>query len=157
MEELEVLLLMLLMLLVLLMLLMVLMVEVVGAQVVEGQVILLPLPWDWPGWTALAAQVSQANFVAEECRAETGNRAGRTWRCILQAAAQQRRRPLLKAWVTHANMGTELTHCYSPQCLLLVNLWFIGFPRFQMQTYIARQRLWRTPVPNGMHHVMALI
>ena len=113
MEELEVLLLMLLMLLVLLMLLMVLMVEVVGAQVVEGQVILLPLPWDWPGWTALAAQVSQANFVAEECRAETGNRAGRTWRCILQAAAQQRRRPLpLNAWAPRYRPTNKLTHIH---------------------------------------------
>ena len=69
-EELEVL---------VLMALMVDVVDVVGAQVVEAQVILLPLPWHWPGWMALAAQVPQANFVAEECRAEAGNHAGQTW------------------------------------------------------------------------------
>ena len=69
-EELEVL---------VLMTLMVDVVDVVGAQVVEAQVILLSRPWHWPGWMALAAQVPQANFVAEECRAEAGNHAGQTW------------------------------------------------------------------------------
>ena len=142
MEELEVLLLMLLMLLVLLvllMLLMVLMVEVVGAQVVEGQVILLPLPWDWPGWTALAAQVSQANFVAEECRAETGNRAGRTWRCILQAAAQQRRRPLLKAWDTQSTAWhgqvLEAAILFGSSLLLLIHV-----------TFCSKSRDWNVPL-----------
>jgi hypothetical protein len=62
-----------------LMALMVDVVDVVGAQVVEAQVILLSRPWDWPGWMALAAQVPQAKFVAEECRAEAGNHAGQTW------------------------------------------------------------------------------
>ena len=62
-----------------LMTLMVDVVDVVGAQVVEAQVILLSRPWHWPGWMALAAQVPQANFVAEECRAEAGNHAGQTW------------------------------------------------------------------------------
>ena len=69
-EELEVL---------VLMALMVDVVDVVGAQVVEAQVILLSRPWHWPGWMAFAAQVPQANFVAEECRAEAGNHAGQTW------------------------------------------------------------------------------
>ena len=69
-EELEVL---------VLMTLMVDVVDVVGAQVVEAQVILLSRPWHWPGWMAFAAQVPQANFVAEECRAEAGNHAGQTW------------------------------------------------------------------------------
>ena len=54
-------------------------VDVVGAQVVEAQVILLSRPWHWPGWMAFAAQVPQANCVAEECRAEAGNHAGQTW------------------------------------------------------------------------------
>ena len=62
-----------------LMTLMVDVVDVVGAQVVEAQVILLSRPWHWPGWMAFAAQVPQANFVAEECRAEAGNHAGQTW------------------------------------------------------------------------------
>ena len=69
-EELEVL---------VLMALMVDVVDVVGAQVVEAQVILLSRPWHWPGWMAFAAQVPQANFVAEECHAEAGNHAGQTW------------------------------------------------------------------------------
>ena len=69
-EELEVL---------VLMTLMVDVVDVVGAQVVEAQVILLSRPWHWPGWMAFAAQVPQANFVAEECHAEAGNHAGQTW------------------------------------------------------------------------------
>ena len=54
-------------------------VDVVGAQVVEAQVILLSRPWHWPGCMAFAAQVPQANFVAEECHAEAGNHAGQTW------------------------------------------------------------------------------
>ena len=62
-----------------LMTLMVDVVDVVGAQVVEAQVILLSRPWHWPGWMAFAAQVPQANFVAEECHAEAGNHAGQTW------------------------------------------------------------------------------